>query len=89
MVMTWKYPILRRGYHGDYLVDSGFFCAGINTTPATTIKPRDDIPLFDTKANRLQLYHSPRAKILAFNNNNDNDNTHSYGTFVSEAIFGL
>ena len=34
--------------------------------------------VFDTNANPLQLYHSPRAKILAFNNNNDNDNNKNY-----------
>ena len=30
------------------------------------LNPQVDIPLFATNANPLQLYHSPRAKILAF-----------------------
>ena len=43
------------------------------------LNPKVDIPLFDTNTNRLQLYHSPRAKILAFTtNNNDNDNNKNY-----------
>ena len=37
------------------------------------LNPRVDIPLFDTNANPLQLYHSPRAKFLTFNNNNDDN----------------
>ena len=32
-----------------------------------TLKPKVDAPLFAINANPLQLYHSPRAKILAFN----------------------
>ena len=32
-----------------------------------TLNPKVDTPLFATTANRLQLYHSPRAKILALN----------------------
>ena len=31
------------------------------------LNPKVDTPLFATTANPLQLYHSPRAKILAFN----------------------
>ena len=30
------------------------------------LNPKVDTPLFTTNANPLQLYHSPRMKILAF-----------------------
>ena len=35
-------------------------------TRVSTLNPRVDTPLFATTGNPLQLYHSPRAKILAF-----------------------
>ena len=31
MVMTWKQDIFGSGYHGGYLVDSGFVCTVIRT----------------------------------------------------------
>ena len=30
------------------------------------LNPKVDIPLFATNANPLQLFHSPRARILSF-----------------------
>ena len=37
-----------------------------------SLNPKVDTPLFATNANPLQLYYSPRAKILVFNGGNHN-----------------
>ena len=38
-----------------------------NVSETLYLNPKVDTPLFATNANPLQLYHYPRAKILAFN----------------------